>query len=461
MHSFAKKRNVMLFKLFLTKFKQEVSSGAYCVSLVLLVLKKLVVFLSFLMIGYVFSMIIRQACVGIENISKILLLCVVLDFVIKFFTKNTDVLWLLRYTVLPIKKKRLLPYYIADEVFAIANYNLLAFIFPVLVVCDMSFADSLFLLSFALMVSFFNSMMLRWMGILVDYKFYFWLLPIVFAIGIMGLDYEMIVNEYAFFILFVINVIGYMLMFDYETKNVFQNRISSASKVVSLHTRSVMLNFLFAETFHTSLKKNITMSFFWIVFILFNCHVNEGLCWLVFSLPFFIISVFCDFTFSAEGSSFDGLQSCSKVFLRQLWMFKMNVASLLVVLICPTLMFLIGSTAVDIVSYTIFSVGFIVPLAFLSVVFNNRRVNLYTKGIKGVQQPMQLGTIITVLLVFVTVFLSILSKVYISETICVIIWLVVGTVSLLMRKKIGEMIWKKFDERRYAISASFRKTNSV
>jgi hypothetical protein len=155
-----------------------------------------------------------------------------------------------------------LPYYIADEVFAIANYNLLAFIFPVLVVCDMSFADSLFLLSFALMVSFFNSMMLRWMGILVDYKFYFWLLPIVFAIGIMGLDYEMIVNEYAVFILFVINVIGYMLMFDYETKNVFQNRMSSASKVVSLHTRSVMLNFLFAETFHTSLKKNITMSFF-------------------------------------------------------------------------------------------------------------------------------------------------------------------------------------------------------
>jgi hypothetical protein len=139
----------------------------------------------------------------------------------------------------------------------------------------------------------------------------------------------------------------------------------------------------------------------------------------------------------------------------------MNVASLLVVLICPTLMFLIGSTAVDIVSYTIFSVGFIVPLAFLSVVFNNRRVNLYTKGIKGVQQPMQLGTIITVFLVFVTVFLPVLSKVYISETICVIIWLVVGTVSLLMRKKIIEMIWKKFEERRYAISSSFRKTNLV
>lgn len=138
-------------------------------------------------------------------------------------------------------------------------------------------------------------------------------------------------------------------------------------------------------------------------------------------------------------------------------MFKMNVASLLVVLICPTLMFLIGSTAVDIVSYTIFSVGFIVPLAFLSVVFNNRRVNLYTKGIKGVQQPMQLGTIITFFLAFVTVFLPILSKVYISETICVIIWLVVGTVSLLMRKKIGEMIWNKFEGKRYAISASFRK----
>mgnify|MGYP003433983230 FL=1 len=88
-------------------------------------------------------------------------------------------------------------------------------------------------------------------------------------------------------------------------------------------------------------------------------------------------------------------------------------------------------------------------------------MNLYTKGIKGVQQPMQLGTIITVFLAFVTVFLPVLSKAYISETICVIIWLVVGTVSLLMRKKIIEMIWKKFEKRRYAISSSFRKTNLV
>ena len=79
-------------------------------------------------------MIIRQASVGIESISKILLLCVVLDFVIKFFTKNSDVSWLLRYIVLPLKKNRLLPYYMADEVFAIANYNLLAFILPILLV---------------------------------------------------------------------------------------------------------------------------------------------------------------------------------------------------------------------------------------------------------------------------------------------------------------------------------------
>lgn len=131
--------------------------------------------------------------------------------------------------------------------------------------------------------------------------------------------------------------------------------------------------------------------------------------------------------------------------------------SRILTLVCPALMFLVGKTVIEIVPYMIFCVGFLVPLAFLSGAFNKRGVNLYTKGIKGAQQPIQFGTIIMSFACLVIMLLTGLCNVYVSEMACAIIWLVVGMAMLLLRNKIIEMIWNKFEGKRYAISASFRK----
>lgn len=428
---------------------------------ILSVFMKILFLFVFFLCGHIISDAIQQSKIDIEKVRIICQGCLLADFVVKFFMKSTDVSWLTKYVVLPIRKIELLPYYIADELLSIVNYYWVALVAPIVLSCEFTAVETVELLSFTVLGSWFNSLLLRWMAILMDFRIYFCLLPLLFVTLVVTLDLRL--DTAICTIVFVaLNVIGYQKLFDYEIKNAFQNHLSNATGHI-FNTGSVMLNLLVAEVFHTSIKKTFIIMLFVVLNLGFSLVVlaNNPFSGLLVTAglfaPLMITSTLSDSTFAAESTSFDGLQICPSAFLRRLFLFKMRVASILILIVSPIWLYSIGLKLIQVVSFTVFTEGVLVPLSFSTVIVNNRRANLFTKGLIGAGSQKKQSVNFIPLVVFFVVYIMVYgATVLFSQEVNSAIWFTIGAAAILYRRNIVNIIWERFESRRYYISSSFR-----
>lgn len=453
----------MLLRLFLTKARRECAEPKRLLPLLLSMLMKLCFFALSLLFGSVMAELLCEGAFAGRAVETLLVVGMLVDFGMKLFSLSTDKSYLLRYLCLPIEKRSLLPFYVADELLAAHNYYWVSFMLPV-AMCDAAACAGGDALLFALLGSFFNTLLLRWMGLLVDYRSYFWILPVLAVGSLVACDsmwgYALGgVVAWCDALLMLLNSVGFVFLFRWETRRAFEGAPSAGGAAMEFTNGSALLNFLSAELFHTSLKKRIVLMVL-LSANLFLVSAVGGLTWLLLLLPMFWVGLLADTTFSAEASCFDGLQVLGEGVLRRLFEQKLRVCELvclmLALVLSPALIGLMGMDLLAAVAYGVFLLGSVVPAAFSCVVANERRMDVFAQGLGGSGWKSGGFSVTTAMAMGVIGFMYCCFALLPSVA-CSWVWLVTGGIGFALRKKVKDVVWRVFLTRRYSIADAFRR----